>query len=88
MRKSRFTETEIVCAVKELEGGTSALDLSRRLGVSTKTIYDWRNKYSGMGPSDLKKLKELERENSQLKKLVADLSLDRQILQDVVRKKV
>jgi putative transposase len=88
MKKSRFTETEIVCAVKELEGGTSALDLSRRLGVSTKTIYDWRNKYSGMGPGDLKKLKELERENTQLKKLVADLSLDRQILQDVLRKKV
>ena len=87
MKKSRFTETEIVCAVKEFDGGASAQDLSRRLGVSIKTIYDWRNKYNGMGPGELKRLKELERENTQLKKLVADLSLDRHILQDVLRKK-
>lgn len=87
MRKSRFTEHQIVGAVQELEAGTSAQDLARKYGVSVKTIYDWRKKYSGMGPGELKRLKELERENTQLKKLVADLSLDKQILQEVVRKK-
>lgn len=88
MKTSRFTETEIVYAVKQLEAGISVPELSRKYGVSHKTIYDWRKKYDGLSPSELKRLKDLERENVQLKKLVAELSLDKQILQDVLRKKL
>ena len=88
MKTSRFTETEIVYAVKQLEAGIAVSELSRKYGVSQKTIYDWRKKYAGLSPSELKRLKDLERENAQLKKLVAELSLDKQILQDVLRKKL
>ena len=88
MKTSRFTETEIVYAVKQLEAGIAVPELSRKYGVSQKTIYDWRKKYDGLSPSELKRLKDLERENAQLKKLVAELSLDKQILQDVLRKKL
>lgn len=88
MRTSRFTETEIVYAVKQAEAGIPVREVARKYGVSQKTIYDWRKKYGGLSPSELKRLKELERENAELKKLVADLSLDRQILQDVLRKKL
>jgi len=88
MRKSRFTESEIIYAVKQLENGISVAELARKYGVSQKTIYGWRKKYDGLSPSELKRLKDLEQENKQLKKLVADLSLDKQILQDVLRKKL
>ena len=88
MRKSRFTETQIVYAVKQLEIGISVPELARKYGVSQKTVYQWRKKFDGLSPSELKRLNDLERENSQLKKLVADLSLDKQILQDVLRKKL
>lgn len=88
MRTSRFTETEIVYAVKQAEAGIPVREVARKYGVSQKTIYDWRKKYGGLSPSELKRLKELERENAELKKLVADLSLDKQILQDVLRKKL
>lgn len=88
MKKSRFTETEIIYAVKQMELGMAVAEIARKYGVSEKTIYGWRKKYGGLSPSELKRLKELEQENAQLKKLVADLSLDKQILQDVVRKKL
>jgi len=88
MRASKFTENEILYAVKQLEAGISVKELARKYGVSDKTIYHWRKKYDGLSPSELKRLKELERENVQLKKLVADLSLDKQILQEVVAKKL
>lgn len=88
MHMSRFTETEIFYAVKQAEAGIPVREVARKYGVSQKTIYDWRKKYGGLSPSELKRLKELERENAELKKLVADLSLDRQILQDVLRKKL
>ena len=87
MRKSRFSEAEIVSILKQMELGISVPELSRKYGVSDKTIYAWRKKYGGMSPSELKKLKSLEEENSRLKKLVADLSLDKQILQEVLQKK-
>jgi putative transposase len=88
MRQSRFTETEVVYAVKQVELGIPVREIARKYGVSEKTVYLWRQKYNGVSPSELKRLKELERENSQLKKLVAELSLDKEILQDVLRKKL
>ena len=88
MRQSRFSQTEIVYAVKQVEMGVPIKEVARKYGVCENTIYQWRKKYDGLSPSELKRLKDLERENSQLKKLVADLSLDKQILQDVLRKKL
>jgi putative transposase len=88
MRQSRFSQTEIVYAVKQVEMGVPIKEIARKYGVCENTIYQWRKKYDGLSPSELKRLKDLERENSQLKKLVADLSLDKQILQDVLRKKL
>jgi putative transposase len=88
MRQSRFTETEIIYAVKQVELGIPVQEIARKYGVSDKTVYLWRRKYNGVSPSELKRLKELERENGQLKKLVAELSLDKEILQDVLRKKL
>jgi putative transposase len=88
MRQSRFTETEIIYAVKQVELGIPVREIARKYGVSDKTVYLWRRKYNGVSPSELKRLKDLERENGQLKKLVADLSLDKEILQDVLRKKL
>jgi len=88
MRQSRFTQTQIVYAVKQVELGIPVREIARKYGVSDKTVYLWRRKYNGVSPSELKRLKELERENSQLKKLVAELSLDKEILQDVLRKEL
>jgi putative transposase len=88
MRQSRFTETEIIYAVKQVELGIPVQEIARKYGVSDKTVYLWRRKYNGVSPSELKRLKELERENGQLKRLVAELSLDKEILQDVLRKKL
>jgi len=88
MRQSRFTETEIIYAVKQVELGIPVQEIARKYGVSDKTVYLWRRKYNGVSPSELKRLKDLERENGQLKKLVADLSLDKEILQDALRKKL
>jgi len=88
MRQSRFSQTEIVYAVKQVEMGVPIKEVARKYGVCENTVYQWRKKYDGLSPSELKRLKDLERENSQLKKLVADLSLDKQILQDVLRKKL
>ena len=88
MRKSRFTEAEIVGAVKQIEAGVPVKDLARKYGVSLKTLYTWRKKYAGLAPSELQRLKQLEEENRKLKGLVADLSLDKQILQDVLAKKL
>jgi len=88
MRQSRFTQTEIVYAVKQVEMGVPIKEVARKYGVCENTVYQWRKKYDGLSPSELKRLKDLERENGQLKKLVAELSLDKQILQDVLRKKL
>ena len=88
MRTTRFSETEIVYAVKQLEMGISVKEIARKYGVCENMVYRWRRKYDGLSPGELRRLKELERENSQLKKLVAELSLDKEILQDVLRKKL
>ena len=86
MRKSRFTEEQIVVALKEHEAGVSTKELSRRLGIATETLYNWKRKYGGMGVSEARRLRMLEEENSRLKRLVAELSLDNRALKDVLSK--
>jgi putative transposase len=88
MKKSKFTEAQIVFAIRQVESGTSVDEICRKLGISQATFFNWKKKYGGLGVSDLRKLRQLEEENHQLKKLVADLSLDKQILQDVLKKKL
>jgi len=87
MRRSKFSPEQIAAAVKQAEAGIPVADLARRLGVSENTFYRWRSKYGGLAPSEVRRLKELEEENSRLKKVVAELVLDKQILQDVLSKK-
>ncbi len=87
MKRSKFTESQIVFAIKQVETGTGLNEVCRKMGISAATFYNWKKKYGGLGVSELRRLKNLEDENSQLKKLVADLSLDKQILQDVLKKK-
>ncbi len=87
MRSSKFTEEQIAFALKQAETGIPVKEVLRMLGITEQTFYRWKKKYGGMMPSDVKKLKQLEEENRQLKKLVADLSLDKQMLQDVLSKK-
>lgn len=87
MKKSRFTETQIVKALKEHEGGRSAEDVCRELGINKGTFYNWRKKYGGMESNELRRLKELEEENRKLKAMYADLALDHRILKDVLSKK-
>lgn len=87
MKKSKYTETQIVKAIKENEAGKSLQDICRELGVSHVTFYAWRQRYGGMEVSDVKKMKELEEENSRLKKMYANLSLVHEALKDAVAKK-
>jgi putative transposase len=86
MKKTRFTEEQMIGAVKQLEAGRSAKDVARELGVADQTLYNWRGKYGGMDVNEAKRLKELEDENRRLKTMVADLSLDREALKAVIRK--
>ena len=88
MKRSRFTEEQIAFALKQQELGTSVEEICRKMGISDATFYNWRKKYSGLGPSELRRLKQLEEENTKLKRLVADLSLDKAMLQDVVKRKL
>jgi len=83
MRKSRFTEEQIVTAVKEHEAGTPTQELCRRLGIGAQTLYRWKAKYGGMSVGDAARLKQLEDENRRLKKLVANLSMDIDVLKDI-----
>ena len=88
MKKSKYTEEQIAFALKQAELGTSVEEVCRKLGISDATFYNWRKKYGGLGPSELRRLRQLEEENSKLKRLVADLSLDKAMLQDVLSKKL
>ena len=87
MKRSRFTEQQIAFALKQQELGVAVEEICRKLGISDATFYNWKKKFSGLGPSELRRLKQLEEENTKLKRLVADLSLDKAMLQDVVRRK-
>ena len=87
MKSSKFTEEQIAFALKQAETGTSVKEVIRKMGIAEQTFYRWKKKYGGMMPSDLRRLRRLEEENRQLKKLVADLSLDKQMLQDGLLKK-
>ena len=87
MKKSRFTEAQITTILKQVELGLSIEDACRKHGVSKQTLYRWRSKFGGLSTNEVRRLKELEEENRRLKQLVADLALDKQILQDVLSKK-
>ena len=88
MKGKRFSEEQIIGVLKEAEAGAKTKDLCRRHGISDATFYTWKKKYAGLGVSELRKLKMLEDENTRLKRIVAELTLDKQILQEVVRKKL
>jgi len=88
MKRSKFTEEQIVYAIRQAEAGTPVGDLCRQLGVSDATFYAWKKKYAHLGVSELRRLRQLEEENSRLKRLVADLSLDKHMLSEALRKKV
>lgn len=87
MKTSKFTDEQIAFALRQAETGTKVAEVCRKMGISDATFYIWKKKYGGLGVSELRRLKQLEEENRQLKKLVADLSLDKQMLQDVLAKK-
>ena len=87
MRKSRFTEEQIIHALRQVDAGVPVAELCRKYGISQNTYYRWRKQYGGLEAGELRRLKELEGENARLKRLVADLTLDKQVLQDVLRKK-
>ena len=87
MKKSRFTEPQIIKALKENENGKSVEQLSRELGINPGTFYNWRKKYAGMDTSQLKELKALQTENSKLKRMYADLALENTMIKDVLSKK-
>ena len=87
MKKTKFSESQIVKALKEQEGGRKTDDICRELEISRATFYQWKSKYGGMEASDVQRLKELEEENARLKKMFADLSLDHAILKEVITKK-
>jgi len=87
MKKTRFIETQIVSILKQQEAGIPTKEICRQHGISEATFYNWKSRYGGMEASDVKRLKDLEEENSRLKKMFADLSLDNQILKEVFAKK-
>ena len=88
MKKSKFTEAQIVFALHQAETGVTVAEVCRKMGISEATFYNWKRKFGGLGTTELRRLRELEAENQQLKKLVADLSLDKHMLQEVIRKKL
>ena len=88
MKKKRFTDEQIAYALRQAEAGTKVTELCRKLGVSQQTFYRWRRQFAGMGVAELRELRQLRQENRLLKRLVADLSLDKHMLQEVISKKL
>ena len=87
MGKKSFTQEQIVYALRQAESGTPVLEVCRKLGVTEQTFYRWKRKFAGLGVAEVRRLKQLEEENHKLKQLVADLTLDKHMLQEVLRKK-
>jgi putative transposase len=85
--RKRYTEEQIGFALRQAEGGTPVAELCRKLGVSEQTFYRWKRQFAGMGVAEIRRLRQLEEENRRLKQVVADLTLDKAMLQDVVRRK-
>ncbi len=88
MTKKTFSEEQIVYALRQAEAGTPVVEVCRKLGVTEQTFYRWRRQFAGMGIAELRRLRQLEDENRRLKQLVADLTLDKHMLQEVIRKKL
>lgn len=88
MKASKFSEAQIAFVLKQAEEGAAVADVCRKAGISDATFYNWRKKYAGLMPSEMKRLRQLEDENAKLKRIVADLSLDKAMLQDVLSKKL
>jgi len=88
MKKSRFTEQQIAYALRQSESGVPVEEITRKMGITQATFYRWKKRFAGMGVAELRRLRQLEEENKKLKRLVADLSLDKAMLQDVLSKKV
>lgn len=88
MKKSRFSESQIVSILKQADAGMAAKDVCRQAGISLATYYQWKSKYGGMDASDLKRVKELEAENARLKRLYADLALENAAMKDLIAKKL
>jgi len=87
MKSSRYTAEQIAFAMRQAESGTAATEICRKMGISEQTFYRWKKKFAGIGVAEVRRLRILEEENRKLKQLVTDLSLDKQMLQDVLRKK-
>jgi putative transposase len=88
VKKTKYSEEQIAFALRQAETGTRVSEVCRKMGISEATFYNWKKKYGGLGVSELRRLKQLEEENTRLKRMVADLSLDKQMLQDVLTKKL
>lgn len=88
MKKSKFSEQQIAFILRQGDEGTSIEEVCRKAGISVQTYYRWRKKYGGLMPSEMKRLRQLEEENQRLKRLVANLSLDKEMLQEVIRSKL
>jgi putative transposase len=88
VKKTKYSEEQIAFALRQEETGTRVSEVCRKMGISEATFYNWKKKYGGLGVSELRRLKQLEEENTRLKRMVADLSLDKQMLQDVLTKKL
>lgn len=88
MPRKTFTEEQIASALRQAEGGTAVAEVCRKVGITEQTFYRWKRKFAGMGVAELRRLKQLEEENRRLKQLVADLTLDKHMLQEVVAKKL
>jgi putative transposase len=88
MKRSKFTESQIIFALRQAETGVKVQEVCRKMGISEATFYNWKKKYGGLGVTELRRLRQLEEENAKLKQIVADLSLDKQMLQDIIKKKL
>jgi putative transposase len=88
MKASKFTDAQKAFVIKQGEEGTPVAEVCRKAGISQATYFNWKRKYAGLLPTEMRRLRELEEENGRLKKIVADLTLDREMLQDIVRRKL